>query len=607
MVIPQKENKLNNIESLHSEHYSTLPKLTTPFGNCKSFSYDKETIPLERRKKIELTEQEKNFVRSLSCNMGHGDKFTFSDSPKLSPSFNEKAGHYRYQDFSPSTISQFYQQHHHHPSLHSSTGLPGNICLGFPNDIMQSFLNTTFPISPVPPCYYNSGCVGPIIPGYPLSSYQGHNDINGLKYGNILDNLLPQNSMSSVMDILTPPSEKSILDEVPTSGVSSGSIYKFSKQNTPSNNNNSNNRQLNVNSKLLEDFRIGRAHNLDLIDIKDDIYAFATDQHGSRFIQQKFDFATKNVRNIVFEAILPHTYSLMKDVFGNYIVQKFFESGDKNQRSQLLDMVKGYLVELSLDVYGCRVIQKAVENGEECDVHMILNELRIGKKIIKCMVDQHGNHVIQKVFENIRPESLNFIIDAVKNCGDELPIVSLAKHNYGCRVLQKMLKHLLPYQKEFIIQELQSHLDELLIHQYGNYVIQELFNSSPMVVKHYIVIFIKADLEKYSMDKFASNVIEKCLTSGDKEQIKTLVGKIFEVPFEDLLFRMIGDQYGNYVVQKMLDVCDSQSKKKLTTAIKQKQSFLKKVAFGKHILVKCNDNQILPQGSQSSNSKDVLS
>ncbi|CEF62214.1 Maternal protein pumilio [Strongyloides ratti] len=587
MVIPQEKNKLSNIGSFHSEHYSALPKSSLSFGNYKSLPNAKETFFLDQRKTIELTEHEKNFVRSLSCNMGGGDRSTLPGSSKFIPSLGERNGHYHHHDFPSSGAQQFYQQQNHQSSFHSPTTLPGSI------------------FSPVPTCYYSNGCMGPLIPGYHLPSYHSNNELGGMKYGNVLDTILPSNTISSsVMDILTPPPEKHIIDEVPTNG---GSLYRLSKQCMSSNNNNSNSRHSNVNSKLLEEFRNGRTHNLDLVAIRDDIFAFATDQHGSRFIQQKFDSATSNVRSIVFEAILPHTYNLMKDVFGNYIVQKFFESGDKHQRSQLLDMVRGHLVELSLDVYGCRVIQKAVENAEECDVQMILNELRVGNKIIKCMVDQHGNHVIQKVFENVKPESLNFIIDAVRSCGDDLPIVTLAKHNYGCRVLQKMLKHLLHHQKEFIIQELQSHLDELLTHQYGNYVIQELFNSSSTVVKHYIVIFIKADLEKYSMDKFASNVIEKCLTLGDKEQVKTLVTKIFEVPFEDLLYRMISDQFGNYVIQKMLDVCDGQSRKKLIAAIKPKQSFLKKVAFGKHILVKCNDNQLQPLSPQSFKSKETNS
>uniref|UniRef100_A0A0K0EW93 Maternal protein pumilio (inferred by orthology to a D. melanogaster protein) n=1 Tax=Strongyloides venezuelensis TaxID=75913 RepID=A0A0K0EW93_STRVS len=602
MVVPQEKSKFNNIGSIHADNYSALPK-SVSIGHCKSLPHVRETFPLEPRKTVELTEKEKNFVRSLSCSMGGGDRQAagLPGQQKFRPVIGDGSSHPHYHDFPASPVPHFYQPHHHpSPPLHPSTALPGNICMGMPTDFVQSFLQGPFPAAPLPPCYFNNGCMGPFLPGYHLPASYHHPGDSTFKYTNVLDSLLPQNPMPSVMDILTPPPEKTSFNESPSGG---GPMYKISKKSLSSsngtNNNNSQNNgssnPFNNNSKLLEEFRNGRAQNLDLIAIKDDIYAFATDQHGSRFIQQKFDAAPTSTRNVVFEAILPHTLNLMKDVFGNYIVQKFFESGDKNQRSQLLDMVRGHLVELSLNIYGCRVIQKAVENAEECDVQMILSELRVGNKVIKCMVDQHGNHVIQKVFEHVKPDSLNFIIDIVENCCDELSIVSLAKHNYGCRVLQKMLKHLLPHQKEFIVQQLQSHLDELLVHQYGNYVIQELFKSSSTVVKHYIVIFIKADLEKYSMDKFASNVIEKCLIDGDQEQVKTLVTKIFEVPFEDLLYRMIGDQFGNYVVQKMLDVCDIQNRKKLIAAIKPKQAFLKKLPFGKHILAKCSESQSSPQ------------
>uniref|UniRef100_A0A0N5CC58 PUM-HD domain-containing protein n=1 Tax=Strongyloides papillosus TaxID=174720 RepID=A0A0N5CC58_STREA len=112
-----------------------------------------------------------------------------------------------------------------------------------------------------------------------------------------------------------------------------------------------------------------------------------------------------------------------------------------------------------------RVIQKAFENAEKCDIQMILDELSVGYEVIKCMIDQHGNHVVQKIFEHVKPDSFNSIIGIIRVYYEGLAVVCLAKYNYGYRFLQKMLKHLLPHQKEFIVQQLQSHWDELLVHQ----------------------------------------------------------------------------------------------------------------------------------------------
>lgn len=48
----------------------------------------------------------------------------------------------------------------------------------------------------------------------------------------------------------------------------------------------------------------------------------STDQHGSRFIQQKLESCGSKEKESVFEEVLPQASKLMTDVFGNYVVQK---------------------------------------------------------------------------------------------------------------------------------------------------------------------------------------------------------------------------------------------------------------------------------------------
>lgn len=50
---------------------------------------------------------------------------------------------------------------------------------------------------------------------------------------------------------------------------------------------------------------------------------------------------------------------------------------------------------LALQMYGCRVIQKALESvDQDCQMEVI-NE--ISNHVLKCVKDQNGNHVVQKV------------------------------------------------------------------------------------------------------------------------------------------------------------------------------------------------------------------
>jgi hypothetical protein len=50
------------------------------------------------------------------------------------------------------------------------------------------------------------------------------------------------------------------------------------------------------------------------------------DQYGSRFIQQKLEIASPDVREKIFPEILSNAIALTTDVFGNYVIQKVYLS-----------------------------------------------------------------------------------------------------------------------------------------------------------------------------------------------------------------------------------------------------------------------------------------
>ena len=86
---------------------------------------------------------------------------------------------------------------------------------------------------------------------------------------------------------------------------------------------------------------------------------FVRDPHGSRFIQQCLETASKEEKNAVFSNIEKYALGLCEDVhvFGNYVIQKIFEYGSEEQKIRLSKI----LLTKSMYMYGCRVIQKVFE------------------------------------------------------------------------------------------------------------------------------------------------------------------------------------------------------------------------------------------------------
>uniref|UniRef100_A0A915D9T9 PUM-HD domain-containing protein n=1 Tax=Ditylenchus dipsaci TaxID=166011 RepID=A0A915D9T9_9BILA len=317
-------------------------------------------------------------------------------------------------------------------------------------------------------------------------------------------------------------------------------------------------------SPLLDDFRNSRIPHLQLSDLGKHVVEFAQDQHGSRFIQQKLERASLKEKQLVFDEVIQHAHNLMTDVFGNYVIQKFFEHGTPEQRSQLGCAVKGNVLNLALQMYGCRVIQKALEAIDSAQQIEILREME--GQVLKCVKDQNGNHVVQKVIERVEPNRLQFIIDAFGYTTSTGTLHGRAKAT-STRATSPQCQ-------------------TLVTDQYGNYVIQHVIEHGSQDDRDRIVDQIKGEVLKYAQHKFASNVIEKCLTCGSSSHKNALIVEVCGDGVNTPLLEMMKDPFANYVVQKMLDVADSTHRKKMMFAIKTHIPALRKYNYGKHIITK---------------------
>ena len=67
----------------------------------------------------------------------------------------------------------------------------------------------------------------------------------------------------------------------------------------------------------------------------------------------------------------------------------------------LAGQIRGHVLPLSLHMYGCRVIQKALEVLQLEQQRVIVRELQ--GQVMRCVRDQNGNHVIQKIIERVKP------------------------------------------------------------------------------------------------------------------------------------------------------------------------------------------------------------
>ncbi|KAG8531985.1 uncharacterized protein KY384_003621 [Bacidia gigantensis] len=334
-------------------------------------------------------------------------------------------------------------------------------------------------------------------------------------------------------------------------------------------------------SQLLEDFRNNSKTNkrYELKDIYDNIVEFSGDQHGSRFIQQKLETANSDEKDQVFREIIPNAFQLMTDVFGNYVIQKFFEHGNQAQKKTLASKMKGRVYHLSTGMYGCRVVQKALEHVLVDQQATLMKELE--HEVMPCVRDQNGNHVIQKAIERVPAEHIQFILNAFSG-----KVGENATHPYGCRVIQRMLEHCDESTKAVVLKELHLCALTLISDQYGNYVTQHVIEHGRPEDRGRVIDIVINNLVNFSKHKFASNVVETSIQFGSPEERSRIVQKLTatnergESPVQTL----IRDQYGNYVVQKLLTQLQSQAWSDFAEPVKLQVALLKKIMYpGKQI------------------------
>eukprot|EP00835_Amoeboradix_gromovi_P002544 NODE_147_length_17537_cov_0.265627.p2 type:complete len:472 gc:universal NODE_147_length_17537_cov_0.265627:4449-5864(+) len=332
-------------------------------------------------------------------------------------------------------------------------------------------------------------------------------------------------------------------------------------------------------SPMLEEFRLHKKK-FELHDLKGSFREFATDQHGSRFIQQKLEGASRENQNLVFQELSMDSLQLMTDVFGNYVIQKFFEYGSPEHKSFLVGKMQGHVLQLSLQMYGCRVVQKCLEFVNLDQQLLLVEELR--GNVLRCVKDQNGNHVVQKAIEKIPGNKIEFILNSFKG-----EILSLAMHPYGCRVVQRIFEHCYDDKSKTLFMELHDNCPRLIQDQYGNYVVQHLLERGRKEEKTKIIAYVLPNLLQLSRHKFASNVVEKCVVFGSHDDRKSFLKEVLkETSDGKILAAMMRDQYANYVVQKMLDVFDDDMRNTLLENMKKNIIGLKKVTFGKHLMAK---------------------
>jgi len=102
-----------------------------------------------------------------------------------------------------------------------------------------------------------------------------------------------------------------------------------------------------------------------------------------------------------------------------------------------------------------------------------------------------------------------------------------------------------------LIDKLSENCVQLVQSPYGNYAIQQAIDYWTNEELHQIYLNLHENVLQLSMQKFSSNVIEKCLDRAGDE-VLTLYAKSLSDP--ETIKSLVKSNYGFYVIQKLINV-----------------------------------------------------
>ena len=285
--------------------------------------------------------------------------------------------------------------------------------------------------------------------------------------------------------------------------------------------------------------------------IKGKIVSIIKNHKGSKIFQKYLKSNhSDEILHLIFVELYSNLEELIIDPYANYFCKKFFTYLNQKDRIDFLKSIEKSLIELSSDSIGTYPIQSIIEHlNTKNEKNIIISGIKEG--FTKLIYDTFGCHVLEKLLTCFEDEYVNFIYTYIFE-----NFLNLTNNSNGIYIIKKILTFT---QKNNFHEKLKLIVKKnalfLIKQSYGNFVIQVIIESWEDYKE--ITDLFKGHFFDLSLEKYASNVIERCIEK-DKEILENYINEIIE---SKLISDVMKSNYGNYVVQKVIKLASGESKK----------------------------------------------
>lgn len=294
-----------------------------------------------------------------------------------------------------------------------------------------------------------------------------------------------------------------------------------------------------------------------------DLHEMAKDKLKSKQLQATLQRAGpgSDLAQLIFTKAKPCFVELVRDQHGNYLSQRILETATTEQFDELFALMASDLEGLAQDQHGTRAVQKLVELSVAMDKVAQLLEVLPQDLVERLARSVTGFHIIVKLLETLPKKEAEGLTGQL--CGSPDKALALGLDQWGCCVLKKCVDCAKEAAREKLVTAITMNTLALVKDPFGNYVVQHLivagqsWPSAPNPSITHIIDSLRGHMHELSLQKYSSNVLEKCLVNaGDKDRNK-IINEILNPPNfrpSEAVHVLLFHRFGNYVFQQALEV-----------------------------------------------------
>ena len=273
---------------------------------------------------------------------------------------------------------------------------------------------------------------------------------------------------------------------------------------------------------------------------------------GAKIFHTYFHNTSSQILNWIFNEIAEHLIDLLTVSHSHYALLKLYDYISSKNKLFFLNIITHNFLLLSTHKISTYFIQNLIERLSTIkEKQIIINSIH--NFLMELSLNKYGTHVICKIIIHFEYQYISSIISFVIN-----NFMLLALNGNGLCIVKKVVALENSTQKMFylIIKDiLFKNAEELIQNPYGNYVLQVALDSwiDPNDIEQLIFCFLPS-LISLSLQKFSSNVIEKSFEKNSSF-LSQFISYLSNERVGDLR-RLLGNNFGNYVLQKALKLCN---------------------------------------------------